>query len=759
MKVDGLRTGVLLSAVLGGVMVPPGWGATKSWDGSTGLEPWSLIGNWTPSGAPNLGDDVFIGDLIGVENGTVQLDVNTTVTNLTVEDGMDLVTLGSRLVVLQQTVLTGSNSNGITLFPSRIGITPTGSGLAGLDTDFLLITDEGSVILQNGGLLEVDVQLEIDADSSLRGVGTVDLNGGGATPSLINDGRIDPGTGGMVINQQGTGRIDLDGVTGGGVVNASAAGIDGTNIDNLTINGTGLHDAFNGQISLVTGGFLAMNLSEGWRTAAGSEVRMFGNSQASGPGVISGGEWTMSAGDFSVLGTDGAWARVEADVVIQSGATVFVGSDDELDYVGEADVQGGTFDLDQGGSRLDFVGPTTLSGGVFNTASTDPADGVVRFMGSTSYQGDIVINGFAEQNGSATVSLISTVDAGVFDMDGNGLASWDINSGLTVNAERIDAFDNVFDGTLNFSSGFTSRLTVNLDDPAETWEMAGSMDLVGNGLTFMTRLAGSEVSITGQTEVTSQAQITANANFLWSSVTTWAAPSARLRLTGETAIDDAATFVGTGTLINGVGGEMRFETGLDLDLTSVENAGTMRIGPTAGNLFASGFDQTVDGLLEMKVFGENPGEYDRMFIDGPLELAGSLRLVVPGADFADYGTVFPVIDGLSRLGEFDEVIGQVVSSTWALAVIYQATDVQAVVALPGDANLDGVVDLVDLSILASGFNGGGTWTDGNFNGDGVVDLIDLSLLATNFGQEAGVLPEPASEALVGLGLLAGRRRR
>jgi hypothetical protein len=53
--------------------------------------------------------------------------------------------------------------------------------------------------------------------------------------------------------------------------------------------------------------------------------------------------------------------------------------------------------------------------------------------------------------------------------------------------------------------------------------------------------------------------------------------------------------------------------------------------------------------------------------------------------------------------------------------------------VPGDANGDGHVTIVDLSILAS------TWqstTDlrGDFNKDGVVNVLDLSILASNWGK-------------------------
>jgi hypothetical protein len=85
-------------------------------------------------------------------------------------------------------------------------------------------------------------------------------------------------------------------------------------------------------------------------------------------------------------------------------------------------------------------------------------------------------------------------------------------------------------------------------------------------------------------------------------------------------------------------------------------------------------------------------------------------------------------------------------------------------AVPGDANLDGVVDAADYIALKEGFGtaSGARYRDGDFDLDGDVDWDDLAILQGSFGQGTGgaaAVPEPAALSLMGAGGLALLRRR
>ena len=106
------------------------------------------------------------------------------------------------------------------------------------------------------------------------------------------------------------------------------------------------------------------------------------------------------------------------------------------------------------------------------------------------------------------------------------------------------------------------------------------------------------------------------------------------------------------------------------------------------------------------------------------------------------------------------------------------TTVHLTNALPGDVNLDGLVNGTDLAIVNSGLNTSGYtngYSQGDLNEDGLINGTDLAIVNSNLntsllgttGAPAGALsqiggsavPEPTSLGLLALGGLAALRRR
>ena len=91
--------------------------------------------------------------------------------------------------------------------------------------------------------------------------------------------------------------------------------------------------------------------------------------------------------------------------------------------------------------------------------------------------------------------------------------------------------------------------------------------------------------------------------------------------------------------------------------------------------------------------------------------------------------------------------------------------IETVTPLGGDANMDGIVNDIDATILATNWGQYATeptWTQGNFNADNFVNEIDATILVTNWLQSAetsipgastSAVPEPTAVVLLLAGVL------
>ncbi|MCC6681948.1 MAG: hypothetical protein IT445_13695 [Phycisphaeraceae bacterium] len=172
-----------------------------------------------------------------------------------------------------------------------------------------------------------------------------------------------------------------------------------------------------------------------------------------------------------------------------------------------------------------------------------------------------------------------------------------------------------------------------------------------------------------------------------------------------------------------------------------------------------------DGALGFTLAGST---IPSLNVAGHLSLDGSLVLLLAPGFTPQYGDTFNILGAAILTGEFDAIDGVIVDEDTALAVRHYVNSVTVTIALPGDANLDGVINLSDLQILGDHWQSStANWVDADFNGDRMVNLADLQVLGDHWNASVGDfaaltadIPEPTVAMVFGpmAGVFLMRRR-
>lgn len=161
------------------------------------------------------------------------------------------------------------------------------------------------------------------------------------------------------------------------------------------------------------------------------------------------------------------------------------------------------------------------------------------------------------------------------------------------------------------------------------------------------------------------------------------------------------------------------------------------------------------GTLNIQLGGPGQGQYVMLDVLGASWLYGVLNVSLLGSYTPAYMSQFDILHGHIEDRLVFSITGTMLSPNRWLAPVYSATGLSLHTVLPGDANLDGVVDGQDFIVWnAHKFTSANDWTSGDFNADGVVDGQDFIIWNTfKFMSVATLVPEPSVPVvLLGLGL-------
>ncbi len=473
-------------------------------------------------------------------------------------------------------------------------------------------------------------------------------------------------------------------------------------------------------------------------------------------------------------GTNGTITAANASTVTLSNSTISNGT---LSSSGTGTIQ--------------ISGTTTISS-VTNSATIDiPDDQTLNVTGNLIDNGTIVVN---SNTGGATSTL--SFNGGTLSGSGTivmqqGGANDQLNGSLT------QALGHTIQGYGQINATFTNNGTVNANVNNQTLLLQtngmsnnGTFEATGGGI-----LNINDITVT-QTGDGGNGQISAGA-------------SSVVSITGGATILGGNIGAGTGT-VNVISGNFNGVTIASGGQVSVPSSDTLALVST--NLTNNGALNVTGSVTGGKLSGSGTltiNSSGRLTLPSGSGLSAQAALTVSGGTLDITNNSFAINYGVSNVSPLATIVADIkagyngghwtgtgiTSSTAAAdnlhAIGYADSTTPAVsgqillkYTLYGDANLDGVVDGDDYTLIDNGFNNRLTgWRNGDFNYDGVVNGDDYTLIdnafnnqsivataavemvsidtAQIFDSSSSAVPEPGTIGLLAIGIfgLTDRRRR
>ena len=165
--------------------------------------------------------------------------------------------------------------------------------------------------------------------------------------------------------------------------------------------------------------------------------------------------------------------------------------------------------------------------------------------------------------------------------------------------------------------------------------------------------------------------------------------------------------------------------GVSVDASFVSDPNTISFDPTGIMELGGNYTQSPSAAMEIDLGGIQPGEFDQLQVVGDVSLDGTLDVSMIDGFEPTPGQTFDIITANSVSGTFSNVV---VPEGLNIEVLYtnSAVSVQVGVGvLLGDANVDGVVDFLDVSPFIALLSSGGYLDQADVNQDGSVDFLDI----------------------------------
>ena len=586
---------------------------------------------------------------------------------------------------------------------------------------------------------------------------------------LIVNNQVSIGTGSGMFDWDGTGGIADTTINPGGHLNINVGQIDF------------LHDWYQATTTIHSGELTVRLANNEWDMK--TELRM---NNVNGVDPTLRGDRMILSGDLYVEGT--GFSRVESSVVFGGTSHTSVAAD----------------------ALLVLAGTTTrLEGGTWSGAGSVFFDSeVIRIANPTTIampEGTVDLDGFVI---SGSWHLDAPLHLNVYSIEQGDpfVEDLQINPNGRLNMQTVLPEEFIMDGNLELNGAGPGLSSLHFQGNGVS--IYGNTTVTGNSSHQSRLRLGGLVNLVGNSVLNLQGGSRTDPNVVYDTATISGDGDLQIAAAAQLEVQTGATI--NVPLLN----DGRFEPGLDgigsvvLNGNYVQSANaTLAIelgaAPGPGNdwLQVLGL-AALQGDLEVATLGSfvpSPGDvYTIAAVGSRVSSFDSLRFELPNALTIDAdlqytdNAVFLSINDVAVSGDFDGNLGLDCEDVNALVAAIAAGDMLVefdlngdaavdvddlnqwladagelnigAAYLPGDANLDGVVDVSDFGIWNNHkFTDSEGWCQGDFNADGVTDVSDFGIWNSHKFSQSGIamVPEPEGMALSGFGLilLAGIRRR